>query len=435
MAPTAGVTPSRRTGGRPREARRPWVVGSVAKPRVVTGNSDLIRELNRFLVLDLIRRKGPISRADVKRITGLNFTTVTNAVNDLMAEGLVQEVGLGTSSGGRKPVLLTLKPDARYVLGCELQSAKLVVGLFNLVGTLVARADLPMRPTDQPSAVVERIARGVDRVLERAGVRRDRVAGLGVAAPGPLDSTEGVLLTPPNLHGWRSVPLRAMLEEATGLPVVVEKDGNAAALGEVWFGAGQSVRDLILIIVDDGIGAGMTVGGRLYRGSVGGAGEIGHMTIDLDGPRCSCGNYGCVEAIASGFALGRKAHELMRRGVESQLAGAGEIGSAELLAAAENGDRLAIDLLDECGRILGIAIANTVNMYNPELIVLAGRLAQQSDLVLNRAVELGRSRAFSVLSQQVCIRRSTLGEGFLVAGAASLVLSQLLQGPVDIPPA
>lgn len=410
------------------------MVRRVAKSHVVTGNSDLVRRLNRSLVLDLIRRKGPISRADVKRITGLNFTTVTNAVTDLMAEGLVQEVGLGTSSGGRKPVLLTLNPTARYVLGCELQSAKLVVGLFDLAGHLVVRADLPMRPTDPPEAVVERIATAADQVVKKAGVRPGLVEGLGVAAPGPLDPNEGVLLTPPNLHGWQSVPLRQMLESATGLPVTVEKDGNAAALGEVWFGVGQSVQDLMLIIVDDGIGAGMTVGGRLYRGSIGGAGEIGHMTIDLDGPRCSCGNYGCLEAIASGFALGRKAQEMIRRGVHSLLAEAEEIGSAELLAAAEAGDELATDLLDECGRILGIAIANIVNLYNPELIVLAGRLAQRSDLVLDRAVELGRARAFSVLSEHVRIRRSALGERFLVAGAASLVLSELLQGPVEVRP-
>lgn len=404
---------------------------------LVTGNSDLIRQLNRSLVLDLIRRQGPISRADVKRITGLNFTTVTNAVNDLVEEGLVQEVGLGTSSGGRKPVLLTLNPTARYVVGCELQSTELVIGLFDLIGNLMARVEEPKAPDTTPEAVVERIVDGIRRVTATAGVNMEQVEGLGVAAPGPLNSEKGILLTPPNMVGWRNVPLKEMLEQATGLPVVVEKDGNAAALGEVWFGAGQNVRDLILIIIDQGIGAGIIGSGHLYRGSRSGAGEIGHTTIDVDGPRCSCGNYGCLEAIASGFALGRKAGEAIRRGVTSQLAANGDeaeaIGVAELLAAAEKGDKLARDLLDECGRTLGIAVANTVNMYNPELIVLAGRLAQ-SPLVVARAQELGRARAFSVLSKDVRIVTSALGSKFLVAGAAALILARLFRGPVDLAP-
>jgi len=406
--------------------------------QVVTGNSDLIRQLNRSVVLDLIRTQGPISKADVKRITGLNFTTVTNAVTDLVAEGLVEEVGLGSSSGGRKPVLLTLNATAKYVLGCELQSTELVIGLFDLKGNMMARVDQPKLPTTTPEEVVERIVQGLNQLLAETSVSLDRVEGLGIAAPGPLNSFTGVLLTPPNMVGWHNVPLKAMLEAATGLPVVVEKDGNAAALGEVWFGAGQGVRNLILIIADDGIGAGIISGGHLYRGSHSGAGEIGHTTLDVDGPRCSCGNYGCLEAIASGFALGRKAGEAIRRGVQSALAAHGDseqqIGVSELLDAAQAQDKLAVDLLDECGRTLGIAVANTVNMYNPELIVLAGRLAQQSPLVLSRAQELGKARAFSVLAKDVRIVPSALGRQYLVAGAAALVLASLFRGPVDLAP-
>ncbi|WP_374713392.1 ROK family protein [Symbiobacterium terraclitae] len=403
--------------------------------RVVTGNSDLIRQLNRSLVLDVIRRQGPVSRAEVRRVTGLNFTTVTNAVADLIADDLVKEVGLGTSSGGRKPVLLTLNPTARYVLGCELQSAKLVIGLFDLAGNLVGRVQKPKCPRTSPDEAVARIAEGVREVLAAAGVSAEKVEGLGVAAPGPLDAESGVLLTPPNMVGWQNVPLRQLLEEVTGLSVMLEKDGNAAAAGEVWFGAGKAVRNLILIIVDDGIGAGIVIGGQLYRGK-GGAGEIGHGTLDLDGPRCSCGNHGCLEALASGFALGRKAAELIRRGVNSQLADLAEsgIGTEHILAAAEAGDKLAADLLDECGRMLGIAVANTVNMYNPELIVLAGRLAQRSPIVLERALQLGRARAFPVLSNQVRIVRSGLGDDFLVRGAASLILARLFRGPVNLFP-
>lgn len=402
---------------------------------MVTGNSDLIRQWNRSLVLDVIRRQGPVSRAEVRRVTGLNFTTVTNAVADLIAEDLVCEVGLGTSNGGRKPVLLTLNPTARYVLGCELQSAKLVVGLFDLSGQMVGQVRKPKSPGTPPAEAVARIAEGVREILSAAGVSRDKVEGMGVAAPGPLDSEAGVLLTPPNMRGWQNVPLRRLLEEATGLSVQVEKDGNAAAAGEIWFGAGQAVNNLILIIVDDGIGAGIVMGGKLYRGA-GGAGEIGHGTLDLDGPRCSCGNHGCLEALASGFALGRKAAEAIRRGVASSLAAQAEaeIGTEEILQAAEAGDKLALDLLDECGRMLGIAVANTVNMYNPELIVLAGRLAQRSPIVLDRALQLGRARAFSVLSDQVRIVRSALGDDFLVKGAASLILARLFRGPVDLFP-
>jgi glucokinase-like ROK family protein len=406
--------------------------------QVVTGNSDLIRQLNRSLVLDLIRTQGPISRADVKRITGLNFTTVTNAVNDLVAEGMVREIGLGSSSGGRKPVLLTLNPTARYVLGCELQSTNLVLGLFDLTGKLLARHAEAKSPAATPSQVVERVRQLIPEVLAAGQVAMEQVEGLGVAAPGPLNSDTGVLLTPPNMVGWRDVPLKQMLEQATGLSVVVEKDGNAAALGEAWFGAGQGARDLILVIVDQGIGAGIISGGHLYRGRRSGAGEIGHNTIDIDGPRCSCGNYGCLEAIASGFALARKAGEAVRRGVSSRLVDYGDldeaIGVPEILEAASLGDKLALDLLDECGRTLGIAVANVVNMYNPELIVMGGRLAQHSPVVMEKVREIGASRAFSVLAEGVRILPSALGDNLLLAGAAALVLARLFRGPVDLTP-
>lgn len=406
----------------------------ILNSKLIKGNSDLIRGVNRSLVLDLIRRQGPISRAAVKRLTGLNFTTITNAVNDLAEEGLVREVGFGVSHGGRKPLLLTLNPTARYVVGCELQSTRLVVGLVDLQGRLVARADQPKSPETTPAEVVERITHGIGAVLAQSGVAMSQLAGLGVAAPGPLDAGAGVLLTPPNMLGWRDVPLKEMLEAATGLLVMVDKDGNAAALGEVWFGAGQNVRNLVLIILDAGIGAGIIADGRLYRGGRHGAGEFGHTTIDVDGPRCSCGSYGCLEAVASGFGVGRKAGEAIRRGVQSCLTAHLEagIGVDELLAAEATGDKLAGDLLDECGRTIGIAVANVVNMYNPELVVLAGGLAT-SPKVLARAQELGRARAFPVLASEVRIVQTALGSQFLVAGAAALILSRIFRGPMELP--
>lgn len=401
----------------------------------VTGNSDFIRKLNRAVVLDIIRRHSPVSRAEVKRATGLNFTTVTNAVNDLVGAGLVREVGLGDSNGGRRPVLLTLNPGGRYVIGCELQSTSLVVALFDLTGRMIACRAEAKSPSATPREVVARIASCARTILAEGNVAAERVEGVGVAAPGPLDTQTGVLHLPPNLPGWRDVPLRRLLQDALGFPVTVEKDGNAAALGEVWFGAAQGVRNLVFIIVDAGIGAGIICAGRLYRGRQDGAGEIGHTTLDLDGPRCSCGNYGCFEALASGFTLSRKAGEAIRRGARTILAASGGDGGVELatiLAAARSGDKLALDLLDECGRLVGIAVANVVNMYNPEVIVLGGRLAREDLPVLARAQELGRSRAFPVLAERVRIVPSALGERFLVAGAAALILAQLFRSPVEL---
>ncbi|HHW11091.1 MAG TPA: ROK family protein [Firmicutes bacterium] len=404
--------------------------------QIITGNSDLIKQVNRSLVLDLIRQRGPISKADVKQITGLNFTTVTNAVKDLISQGLVQEIGYGTSSGGRRPMLLTLNPEARYVIGCHLQSTELIVGLYDLVGRLLYSESHSKLPADTPEMVVDRIRTGMYNLLAKAEVDIKKVEGMGVAAPGPLDAENGVLYTPPNMLGWHNVPLKQMLEQATGVPVFVDKDGNAAAVGEVWFGKGKGVRNLIFIIVDDGIGAGIVVHGQLYRGSNTGAGEIGHITIDLDGPRCSCGNYGCLEAIASGFALVRKAGEAIRRGATSQLTPhLNNITLSQLLTAADAGDKLACDLLEECGRLLGIAIANVVNMYNPELIVLGGKLIQHSPLVFHRAQELAHNRAFSVLAEKVRIIPATLGDKYLLAGAAALVFTHLFRGPMNDLPA
>jgi len=396
-------------------------------------NGVVIRQVNRSTVLNLIRQEGSLSRADVKRKTGLTFSTVSSSIADLIDDGLLREWGQGASNGGRRPTLVSLNPTGRYVLGCELQAASLRVGLFDLTGSMLACVEHEERPAT-PDAVVQQIAAGVFHVLDRSGVSLEQVEGMGVAAPGPLSPNSGILRTPPNLPGWRDVPLKRMLELALDLPVLVEKDGNAAALGEAWLGAGQHARSLVFIIVDTGIGSGILLNGQLHRGRNDGAGEIGHTTVDLDGPACRCGGYGCLEAMASGLALSRKAAAAVRRGVDSCLSDGivtdESSGVPTLLRAAAAGDGLANDLLDECGRFIGIAIANVVNMYNPELIVLGGRLALHHPQVVERACELGRRRAFPTLAQSVSVVPSTLGDAFLMKGAASLVLQRIF-GPTQ----
>ncbi len=309
---------------------------------------------------------------------------------------------------------------ARPILGVDLGGTKIGTGVVDQDGTVRCSDVQPTLADEGPEAVIDRIIAGAQRALDHAGLAHKDVCSIGIGAPGPLDIPQGLLLEPPNLPGWHNVPLRQIVQERLGVPTYLENDANAAAVGEYLYGAGRDTRDMVYVTVSTGIGGGLILDGHIYHGVSGGAGEIGHMTILPDGPRCGCGNRGCLEALASGTAIAREAHDLVARGVPTAVAREAdqEVTAKQVVDAMHEGDPYAQQIVAQAMFYLGIGVANLVNLFNPERIVIGGGLAALGDDLLGpvrRAIAL---RAFPSSSAQVTAVLALLGRNVGIVGAA-----------------
>jgi glucokinase len=269
--------------------------------------------------------------------------------------------------------------------------------------------------------------------MAQAKLKTSDIAGIGIAAAGILDIDRGIVTTSPNLPHWHNVPLRDIFADRLGVVTYLINDANAAALGEHRFGAGIGFDNIIYLTVSTGIGGGIIIDGELYSGADGCAGELGHMTIEADGPQCHCGNFGCLEAMASGWAVAKEAMMRINRGERSSIIelvnGRLENITAETVAiAARRGDQLAADIVAEAAKYLGIGLANLVNIFNPELIVIGGGLSKMGDMLLKPARKVLKERAFRLPSRTVHIVRARLGSNAGIIGAAAYVFDQKSEG-------
>lgn len=385
---------------------------------------------NRHLVLSLLREEGPLSRADIARRTGLAPSAVANVVSDLMALELVVEGDTAPSRGGRPPTLVSFNVQAGCVIGVNVGYTISVAVLTNLGGEVLAKVSRDTGPDREWPSVRRLIERLVAEVIDAAGVDRTRVWGVGVGVAGWVDNENGISVFSPNF-GWRHVLVRAELMDRLGLPVWVENDARLATLGEWRHGAGRGTTDFACILVGSAIGAGFIIAGRLYEGAHGTAGEIGHTVIDPDGPRCTCGKYGCLEALASGRAIAAAAISELRRGRTSTLWNAVH-GEVDLVTAsrvgqhARSGDPLSIEVLERAGRYLGSALAIMVNVANPERIAVGGGVSGSGDLIMGPLHESFRRQAVGYSGEQTRIVLAELGKAAGPLGAAELVIGKLL---------
>lgn len=312
----------------------------------------------------------------------------------------------------------------RLALAFDLGGTELRAALVNGEGKLLSFASAPTLARDGPLAVIAQMEMLSDTVrMEVAGAV---IAGIGVGAPGPLDPKAGIVIAPPTLSGWQDVPLVSILGERFGLPVRLENDANAAALGEWRFGAGRGADSLVFVTVSTGIGGGVIADGRILHGRRGLAAEIGHMTITDKGESCFCGAVGCFEAVASGTALGQRATVGTTEGDGSalrRLSADGPVTGRHVVEAARAGDALALSLLDDEARWLGIGFTNLLHLYSPDVLVMGGGISNGFDLLENRIVATIRSRAM-VAYRDVPIVAAQLGRHAGLVGAASLILHE-----------
>lgn len=310
------------------------------------------------------------------------------------------------------------------ILAADIGGSKIVTAVVSRQGELIAREYLATLAEEGPDVVIRRMLAAFDSTRAKANLARSALSTVVIAAAGAIDTEKGVVTSSPNLPGWINVPLKEILEEKTGYKVSIINDASAAALGEHRFGAGRETTNLIYITVSTGIGGGIIIDKKLYSGISGSAGEIGHMTVDLNGPRCSCGNTGCLEMLASGKAMARAAQSRIAGGAKSLLLELVEgeprnISARIIAAAAARGDPLSLEIISQAAIYLGIGMVNLVNIFNPDMIVIGGGVARIGNPLLEPARKIVSERAFELPAQAVKIVPSQLWDNAAVLGCAA----------------
>lgn len=398
---------------------------------MLTGNANLVRQINRMAVLKLLQSQGPISRAAITAATGLSPSTVSAVVADLMAAGMVREVGEEKSRGGRRAVLLEINEAGGLMIGVDLGGTKIVGGVVDMTARIRHRVHVPT-PSD-PDEILRKVLEVISELLASSDARKTPVKGIGIASPGLVDEN-GVVVKAGNL-GWRNVPLRERVTVAFGIPTIIENDTNAAALAEMYYGAAAGMENLIYVGVGTGVGAGIVLNGILYRGARGGGGEIGHMRMVAEGRPCSCGRFGCLETLASGKAIAQRAAELIPQHPSSILAEIqherGQVTARDVGEAASR-DFLAAQIIREAATYLGWAIGNLANIFNPDVVILGGGVSRTNSLFVQQVEQEARSVTLPSHEKSLRIVASPLGEDNGIIGAASLVVQRLFS-PVVTP--
>ncbi|MDA8317015.1 MAG: ROK family protein [Actinomycetota bacterium] len=381
-------------------------------------------------VLDEIRLKGARSRSEIVSRTGLGRGIVANRVGELLDRGLVVEGEAAVATGGRRARQLRFHGEAGHVLVADLGATSVDVALTTLDGAILSHHEEPSDIGAGPEACLARVDRLLRQLIETTANAPGCLWGIGVALPGPVEFRIGRPIAPPIMPGWDGYPVREYFAAQYNVPVWVDNDVNVEALGEWRSGIAAGHQNVVVIKIGTGIGAGIISDGRIHRGAQGAAGDVGHVQV-VDDSRvvCRCGNIGCLEALAGGAALGRDGEAAARSGqsglLNAVLERRGTVTAEDVADAASHGDPVAIALIEEAGRRIGLMLATVVNFFNPSLVVIGGGVAQSGDRLLAAIRGTVYRRSLPLATRELLIQRSSLGGLAGVAGASSMVVDQL----------
>lgn len=377
-----------------------------------------LQDHNLSRILELLRENEGISRQDLVEMTGLSASGVSKLVGALIDKGLVVEDTIISRNKGRRAISLKLNPNSVHAVGVRLARHYVQCGLFNVYGrTLFSTSrEFQTRSLAEAKSALEEL---IGQTLQESAARSLDVVGIGVSAPGPLFSHEGRIALTSNYPEWTDFSVKEFLESRFKMRVSVEHDANVSVLAEKWFGKGVGSNNLVYVMVDRGVGAGIFYDGKLYRGHHGIAGEIGHTTIYYDGPRCECGNRGCLEMYCSSFAVLTQARsELGSDGAQGE-----QLTIDAIARLVREGDQRAIHLVTKAGRFLGIGVANLINAYNPERIILGGEMSKAGEPWFQAVKESVQERTLPEVYADTEIHMSELETDPAFLGTGSLVIS------------
>ncbi len=395
------------------------------------GTAKYINKLNKVKVLNLIRNSDRISRADIAKMTKLSAPTVSRIVESLMDVGLVNETGPGDSTGGRRPTLLKFSADNNFIIGIDLGTTNIYGVLSNLEAKIIAEKSCPTRVQDGFQSIMARTSEVIEELKGQLGDKAGRIFGVGMAVAGLINRDRNIVEFSPDFH-WHNVDVVGELSRWHNMPIVFDNVTRVMALGEYCYGIGKQFKNFVCVNVGYGIGAGIIMNGEPLYGPKGMAGEFGHITLEKDSRvQCECGNFGCLEALASGNALAKAARSKIQAGAKSSIEDMcgndlGNITAKMVADAAKQGDAVAWDVFNRSAEFLGIGIAGLINLLSPEAIVIGGGVAQSGDILFDMVRKTVNNRALNKISREVAILPATFGMRAAVMGAVSLILNKVL---------
>ncbi len=384
------------------------------------GTFQWMKSVNKSIILNKIRTDAPISRAQIAKDTKLTPPTVSSNVKELIEQGIVIESKLGESQGGRKPTMLLINQTAFYVIGVDAGPEKIDCILVDLAGNIIQRSSSKLTTPITNEEYITILKDCIHTCMQSSPAIMGSMIGIGVAMHGVVEVETGISLFAPIL-GLTNIPIKEELEKEFMLSVKVENDARAMALGESWFGDQGEVDSMLAVNIGHGVGAGLVIDGKLYHGAQDIAGEVGHMTIDLHGEVCECGNRGCLQTFITGPAISRRAQKYLK----SVNAKNQQITGENIYELAVSGHEEYVNLFKETGEIIGIGLTNLIHIINPEKIVLGGGVTKSGPLILPEIVKTIEQRALTPQAKKTKIVITTLGDDATLLGAVSLLLVEL----------
>jgi len=391
-----------------------------------------VRRFNRSLVLQTIRAHSPISRIELTELTTLTPTTITSLVDEFIKYGLVKEIGNIKGGVGRSRTLISINSEAYYVLGIDLARISISAGIVDLAGNLLTVKRVSSDLNQHFPVTLNTLEETIHSLLDEISPQiKEKIIAIGIGSPGPLSPSKGVIISPPNFTGWSNIPLKEIMEREFGLPTFIENDAKACALGERWFGCCKNTDNFVYLAVGTGVGAGIIIDGDIYRGEGELAGEIGHTTIDINGPRCSCGNYGCLEIYTSVISLIDRIEK--EEGLKSLIRDGHIETLSSFYRSAREGNIRAVEILNDYCFWVGVGVVNIINTLSPSAVVLGREaLINGSDLIIPRVEKVVTERSFFTTSQQTRILASSIGQDTGVIGAATIALQEFYKSPYEM---
>src|SRR5947209_3798072 len=395
----------------------------------------LIRSINQSVLLNLIRANGPISRPQLATLSGLSQVTVIKITNALIDRHLILEKDYAESTGGRRAGLLEIDPEGGFAVGLIPQQYSLTAVILNLNSDLVYSQQWNITLLDNYPQAIDLFVQCIEELFSNSGLPREKIIGVGLGMGGLIDAERGWCIDSWMMN-WRNVEISQPLEDRLGIPVFLDNDVNCLAVYEKLFGQGQPYHHFLVVAIGGGVGLGIVINGDLYRGAFGGAGEFGHTAVTTEGRRCVCGNRGCLETYISDSGIVKNYLEYVHTTTYSLEGSIHEPTTFEVVERARNGDEAAIAAFQRAGILLGVSLANLVNIFNPEGVVLSGPNTDASmlagDLLLEPMGQAFKQHLFSQIGKDLHFRVERLGFESWARGAGSLVLRHFFASPARI---
>lgn len=393
-----------------------------------------IKNFNKHSAVDLIRFAATgISRTDLAEEMGLTRAAVTLIINDLIENGVILEAESRAIPNGRPPVVLEINPKRGLVAAVDMGATHINIAIADFSAKIIEEISLPFDIKQGPQICLAEASRIMQELLDRSGINISEIMAVGVGVPGPVVKDAGMVMSPPIMPGWDRFPILKTLEKEWGCPVSLNNDAELGALGEWAYGAGRGEKNLAFIKVGSGIGAGLIINQQIYGGTTGSAGEIGHITIEENGPLCTCGNHGCMEAFAGGNAIALQARKMVESGKRTLLSKIPieNITAQEVAESARRGDLPSQEIIMRAGTFIGIAIAGLVNLFNPGAVIIGGGVAQAGDLLTTSIRQAVRERSLHASEQSVHITTAMLGQRSSLIGATVQAINIAIHDAIE----